>query len=118
MSILHPKPRRDPKIDLSGLTDRQMVVRQHVVALGEQAYGLRWQSDLAAALSKAASRKVGQAQISHWFSGIRPVPEAMIESLQRLAMRIADNLVRRAERIRADWSEDPPAEDIENTARA
>ncbi len=107
MTLSPPKPRREPKVDLSGLSDRQVLVRQGVVTLGELAYGPRWQSDLAAALSEEAGRRIRQAQVSHWVLGVRPVPEAMIEPLQRLAARVADDLIRRADRIRADWIAPP-----------
>ncbi|KQO91650.1 conserved protein of unknown function [Methylorubrum extorquens] len=113
MTLSPPKPpRREPKVDLSGLTDRQILVRQGVVTLGELAFGPRWQSDLAAALSQEAGRRVGQAQVSHWVLGVRPVPESLVEPLQQLAMRIAADLVRRADRIRADWSA-APQEDVD-----
>lgn len=111
MTLSSKPPRREPKIDLSGLTDRQVLVRQGVVTLGDLAFGPRWQSDLAAALSKESGRRIGQAQVSHWFLGVRPVPEALIEPLQRLAIRSADDLVRRADRIRSDWVE-APQEDV------
>lgn len=112
MTLSSKPPRREPKVDLSGLSDHQVLVRQGVVTLGELAFGPRWQSDLAAALSEEAGRRVGQAQVSHWFLGVRPIPEAMIEPLQRLAVRVADDLVRRADRIRADWVA-APQEDLD-----
>lgn len=116
MTASPQKPRREVQVDLTGLTDRQVIIRHHVVALGENAYGPRWQSYLAAALSEEASRKIGQAQVSHWVAGIRPVPEVLIAPLQRLAMRIADDLERRADRIRADWDAGPSPEDAETLA--
>lgn len=112
MTLSPPKPRREPKIDLSGLSDRQVLVRQGVVTLGELAFGPRWQSDLAAALSQEVGRRVGQSQVSQWVAGSRPVPEALIEPLQRLAVRAADDLARRADRIRADWVA-APQEDLD-----
>lgn len=40
------------------------------------------------------------------------MPEALLDPLQRLAMRAADDLVRRADRIRSDWGE-APQEDVD-----
>lgn len=111
MSNPSPKPpRREPQVDLSGLSDHQIRLRAGVIALGERVFGARWQTDLSTALSDVAGKRVGQAQISHWVAGLRPVPEALIEPLQRLAIRAAEDLERRAAEIRADWI-DPPPED-------
>lgn len=118
MTAPSPKPRREVRVDLSGLTDRQVLVRQHVVSLGERAYGPRWQSDLAVALTKEAGRRVGQSQVSQWVSGSRPVPEGLLEPLQRLAFKVVADLERRADAIRADWIASYPDEDVEAASRA
>lgn len=97
------KPRREAKVDLSGLSPEQVRTRRGVVNLGTLAFGPRWQTDLAAALSQEAGRRIGQAQVSHWISGERPVPEALIEPLRLVAMRLAEDLERRASQIREDW---------------
>lgn len=106
------KPRREPKIDLSGLTSEQVLIRRAVILLGERVFGQRWQSDLAAALSIEANRKITQAQVSQWISGQRPVPEGLIEPLQRLAIRMASEMESKAAEVRADWAPPPPAEDV------
>lgn len=104
--------RQEVRVDLSGLSERQAVVRLHVIRLGELAFGPRWQSYLAETLSTEVGRTVGQSQIAHWIAGRRPVPEAMIEPLQRLAMRLATDMERRADLIRADWGPDPSPEEL------
>lgn len=107
-----PRARQEVKVDLSGLSERQAIVRMHTIRLGELAFGPRWQSYLAEILSSEIGRKVGQPQIAHWISGRRPVPEAMLDPLQRIAMRLADDMERRADLIRADWGPDPSPEDL------
>ncbi len=105
-------PRREAQVDLSGLTDHQVRLRAGVISLGERAFGPRWQTDLAAALSTEAGKRIGQAQVSHWVAGIRPVPETLVEPLQRLAVRAIRELERRAAELRVDWI-DPPPEDAQ-----
>lgn len=109
---LPSRARQEVKVDLSGLSERQQLVRLHVIRLGEMAFGPRWQSYLAEILSGEVGRPVGQSQIGHWISGRRPVPEAMIDPLQRIAMRLAGDMERRADLIRADWGPDPSPEDL------
>lgn len=99
------KPRREAKVDLSGLTPGEIETRRAVVELGTLAFGPRWQTDLAAALSNETGRTIGQAQVSHWVSGHRPVPRALIEPLRAVAMRVAADLVTAANIIRADWKD-------------
>lgn len=112
MTLSSPKPRREVQVDISGLSDRQALIREHVLRLGELAFGPRWQSDFAAALSAEARKAITQAQVGHWIAGRRPVPEGLIEPIQRLAIRLAKDLERRADRIRADWTE-APQEDLD-----
>lgn len=112
MLVVPPKPRREVRVDLSGLTSDQVFHRRGVVRLGELAFGPRWQTDLAAALSLEAGRQVRQSQISAWVSGERAVPMVLIEPLKRIAVRIAEDMERRAAEIRADWADQPPADDV------
>ncbi|MCK2054974.1 helix-turn-helix domain-containing protein [Methylobacterium sp. 37f] len=107
-----PKPRREVKVDISGLSSDQVLIRRAVILLGERAFGPRWQSDLAAALSIEANRRITQAQVSQWISGQRPVPEGLVDPLQRLALRKASEMESMAAELRADWAPTPPAEDI------
>lgn len=113
MSIDPPKHRREAKVDLSGLSDSQLFNRRSVIALGERAFGPRWQSLFAEALTREAGRRVGQVQVAQWIAGDRPVPEALIEPIRSLALRLADDMERRAADLRADWAKAPPAEDVE-----
>ncbi len=113
-----PKRRREVQIDLSGLTDRQLLAREKVLRLGPFAFGPRWQSDFATALSKEARKSISQGQVGHWISGRRPVPEGLIEPIQRLAVRVCEDHERQVDRIRADWATEPPAEDIDAISRA
>lgn len=99
------KPRREAKVDLTGLSPDEIEIRRAVVELGSLAFGTRWQTDLAASLSNSTGRKIGQAQVSHWISGHRPVPRALIEPLRALAMRVAVDLEAAAKIIRADWKD-------------
>lgn len=105
-------PRREAQVDLSGLTEHQARLRAGVIALGERAFGARWQADFSAALSAEAGKRIGQAQISHWVAGLRPVPEALVEPMQRVAVRAIRELEIRAAELRVDWI-DPPAEDAQ-----
>ncbi|MBK3400858.1 hypothetical protein [Methylobacterium ajmalii] len=107
-------PRREVQVDLSGLTQRQIFLREQVIMLGEMAFGARWQSVFAAELSQHAGRPVRQAQVSHWISGYRPVPEAMVEPLRDLALRVAAEMARRVDEIRARWAPPPvPSQDAD-----
>lgn len=115
-SVSEASEKRAAQVDLSGLSRRQIALRRRVVALGERAFGSRWQTEFATAASEEAHRHVGQAQVSHWISGRRPVPEGLIEPLRRLAFRLADELEFRAAEIRADWAQDPSEEDNEALA--
>jgi len=105
-----PRRSRVAKVDLSKLTERQIEIRAHVVALGEHAYGPRWQTPLAAALAKESGRAITPAQVSHWLAGRSPVPEALIEPLMALAAAAVADLDRRAAAIRAAWTPDTEEE--------
>lgn len=112
MTIASPTPRKGPKIDLSGLDDEQRLMRERVIRLGEYAFGARWQSDMAAALTKLAGRRVGQVQIAQWVSGYRPVSEALVPALGRLVDQAVSETNRRTDRVLADWK-GPPVEDVD-----
>ncbi len=119
MTIAPPKTRTPPKVDLSGLSDEQQDRRARVIRLGEIAFGARWMSDFAAALTKEAGRTVRYAQVSQWVIGYRPVPESLEEPLTRLAFKVADQLAERAAFVRSDWKGPPPEDvaSIENARR-
>jgi hypothetical protein len=105
-------PRREVHVDLSGLSQTQLHLRGRVIALGERALGPRWQSGLAEELSRELGRPIAQSRVGHWVSGFRPVPEAWEPALRRIALRLADRMAKDIDAIRADWAEDPPAEDV------
>jgi hypothetical protein len=107
------KKRISPKVDLSGLTDEQKHMRLRVIRLGEISCGIRWMSDFAALLTEEARRPVRYVQVSQWVTGYRPVPEALAEPLERLALKVADQLVQQADTLRADWAKSTPADDTE-----
>jgi hypothetical protein len=111
VSFDFPKPIREAKVDLSGLTEAQILIRRGVISLGERAFGPRWQSFFATALSEVAGRRITQAQVSQWISGSRPVPDALFEPTRRLAIRAAEDLERRAAEIRMEWAPAAPEED-------
>ncbi|MBK3398052.1 hypothetical protein [Methylobacterium ajmalii] len=111
MTASAPKPRREVKVDLTGLTERQLSLRTRVIRLGECIFGVRWQSDLAAALAKEARRPVGQAQVAHWISGRRPVPEALAPAIESLAHKLAEQLLHRYDIVMADWPKPLPRRD-------
>ena len=98
-----PRRSRVAKVDLSKLNDHQRTVRAHVVALGEHAYGPRWQAPLATALAQESGRAISSAQVSHWLAGRSPVPEGLTEPLMALATAAVADLDRRAAAIRAAW---------------
>lgn len=115
-SVTEASGKNTARVDLSALSTRQIDLRRRVIALGERAFGDRWQTSFASATAREIGRHIGQAQVSHWISGKRPVPEALVEPLRRLALRLADELERRAAEIRADWAADPSEEDREALA--
>lgn len=85
--------------DLSRLTQRQARLRDAVIRLGRTAYGERWQTDLAAALSSEAGRRISQSQLSHWIQGTRPVPESLAEPLRRTTLALSADLRRRSDEL-------------------
>jgi hypothetical protein len=113
-----PKPRREIKVDLSGLTDRQAYVRGMVIRFCERAYGPRWQSMFAADLTKEAGRRIAQNQVSQWISGDRPVPEALFEPIRRLAVRTGERMRRHGGDIVTDWAKAPSARDVKDAQAA
>lgn len=113
-----PKPRREIRVDLSGLTDRQAYVRQMVIRFCERAYGQRWQSTFAADLTKEAGRRIAQNQVSQWISGERPVPEGLFEPIRRLAVRTGERMQRHGGDIVTDWAKAPSAKDVKDAEAA
>jgi hypothetical protein len=65
--------------------------------LGELLWGERWQSDMAAALSGEAGRRIRQGQVSTWLGGHRPMPDWTDEALARIAAMGAARLRRQAD---------------------
>lgn len=102
--------KRVRKEDLSRLSERQLRLRKQVMDVGELAFGPRWQTDFAKALSHQAKREIGFSQVAHWISGHRPVPESLAEPIQRLTELAIKDAKRRAALIRADWSPETVAE--------
>ena len=112
MTTDSPKPRREVKVDLSGLSPEQVSTRTRVIALGEMTFGAsRWQTDLARAITTEAGRRITQGQVSHWVSGLSPVPPALLDPIRRVAIRVAEDLEHRADEIRAAWVDEPTPED-------
>lgn len=56
-------------------TEEQEIRRDLVSSVGTTIYGDRWISPLAADLAAVSGRAISGPQISHWRSGIRPVPQ-------------------------------------------
>lgn len=88
--------RRQLRVNIEGLTDTQRRHRAGVIGLGQTAYGPRWRSDLAKSIATEMGRPVSQAQVAHWISGTRPVPEAVYEACLKLSDWQASDLRRRA----------------------
>jgi len=94
------KARRQPQIDLSGLTDAQRAVRERVILIGMAAYGDRWRTDLAAAIGERLGRPYSTTQVMGWVQGRRPVPDAIEALVPGLALDLAADLEKRAAILR------------------
>ncbi|KQT93381.1 hypothetical protein ASG60_08425 [Methylobacterium sp. Leaf469] len=91
------KARREPKIDLSRLSEEQKATRIAFLDLAEIAFGKAWQTPVASALGR------DKAQVAGWISGRRPVPVDVLAELPALALRWAASLEHRAEMLRLRW---------------
>jgi hypothetical protein len=91
------KAPRQPKVDLSRLTEAQRATRVAFIDLAEIAFGKAWQTPVAAALGR------DKAQVAGWISGRRPVPVDVLAELPARALRWAANLEHRADMIRLRW---------------
>jgi hypothetical protein len=92
--------RRAAKPDLSRLTDEQRAWLELVVIFGEAAWGERWHTPMAQALSEVRGRPMSPMQVLSWTAGRRPVPEQVRSELKTIAGRIAEHLQRRTDVIR------------------
>lgn len=94
------KARRRATFDMAvpPLAQQQVIAR--IFAIGERAFGDAWKSPLARAISEQTGRAIAPTQIMSWLRGDRPVPEAVVEILPRLAMQLAEDLERRAKILR------------------
>ncbi|WP_156650069.1 MULTISPECIES: hypothetical protein [Methylobacterium] len=97
------KIRRAPKVNISNLNDEQRILREHVLSLGKQAFGERWLSPMAAALSKETGRRISVSQVAQWQSGERPVPIVLVPSLNVIAHDAVRHLLHRADEIKTRW---------------
>lgn len=91
------KAPRQPKVNLSRLTEAQRATRVAFIDLAEIAFGKAWQTPVAAALGR------DKAQVAGWISGRRPVPVDVLAELPTMALRWAANLEHRADMIRLRW---------------
>lgn len=66
------------------------------------AFGPRWASPLADALSREAGRPVAPTQVHQWTSGARPVPTWVADVIVPLLKRRAHELQRQARATYAD----------------
>ncbi|MBY0253469.1 MAG: hypothetical protein K2X54_19150 [Methylobacterium organophilum] len=92
--------RRQPKIDLSGLTDAQRDVRERLILIGIAAFGNRWRTDIANCIGERLGRPQSRSQVMGWVQGIRPVPDTIAALLPDLARDMAADLEKRAAVLR------------------
>jgi hypothetical protein len=97
------KIRRTPKVNTSNLSDEQCILREHVLSLGKQAFGERWLSPMAAALSEKTGRRISVSQVAQWQSGERPVPIALVPAFNVIARTAVEHLLHRADEIQTRW---------------
>lgn len=94
------KVRRQPQIDLSGLTEEQRAVRARIILVGMAAFGDRWRTDLATAIGERLGRPYSTTQVMGWVQGRRPVPQAIEALIPDLARDLAADLEKRAAILR------------------
>lgn len=92
--------RRQPKIDVSGLTDAQRAVRERFILIGTTAFGDRWRTEIANHIGGMLGRPQSRSQVMGWIQGIRPVPDTVAALLPDLARDLAADLEKRAAVLR------------------
>lgn len=92
--------RRQPKIDISGLTDAQRAVRERLILIGMTAFGDRWRTEIANHIGERLGRPQSRSQVMGWIAGIRLVPDTVAALLPDLARDLAADLEKRAKILR------------------
>lgn len=104
--------RRQAKVDLSGLNQTQRRHRAGLIGFGQTAFGERWRTDFAAAIGAELGRKILVAQVAHWISGTRLVPEFVYEACLTISQGHAEDLARRAAVLSSrSWTDSRERED-------
>ena len=70
---------------------------RELVRFGTAAHGHEWQSRLARDLTGVKGASVSPAQVAHWTTGRRPIPEWVAPALIKLAASTGPNLRGRAD---------------------
>lgn len=104
--------RRQLRVDLSGLDEAQRRRRAGLIGLGQAAFGPRWRSDLARAISTELGKPFSEARVAQWVSGNRPVPEPVYEACLAISGHHAEDLKRRAAVLASrSWTDSRERED-------
>ena len=104
--------RRQAKVDLSGLNETQRRHHAGLIGFGQTAFGERWRVDFAAAIGAELGKTVSVAQVAHWISGTRPVPEPVFEACLAISQSQAEDLARRSAILPSrSWTDSRERED-------
>ena len=104
--------RRQLRVDLSGLNEMQRRHRAGLIGFGQTAFGERWRTDFAAAIGAELGRTISVAQVAHWISGTRPVPDLVYEACLAISQAHAEDLTRRSAILSSrSWTDSRERED-------
>ena len=95
---------RKPKVHLDAIDKMNCEDRARMIGLGQLIWGDRWRTEMTRALGGQLGRKISPAQMAHWISGTRPLPDKVVAVLSRVARSMVNTMQSRVDMVaNNDW---------------